>query len=188
MTSRVASSAQWRSSRITMHGGCDRNWSSNAAATSWGRPPRTMIASRSPPVVWAMSSSGPSGCGVARASHAPQRICTDRPAQKRRTREVLPTPASPPIKTKRPAEDIVTSAKWLSSAASGSARSSRAPDPATACDIFTALPPVNRSKCTSTDLPFLAGGSTLRTQARSGGECRRFGVGSKMGNRKRQSG
>src|SRR4030095_2812200 len=72
-----------------------------------------------------MSRNGPSGCGVARASQAPDRTGIACFEQKRRTKKVLPTPASPPRNTNRPTCLDVTAARCRSSASSCCSRSSR---------------------------------------------------------------
>jgi hypothetical protein len=74
----------------------------------------------------ATASSGPSGRGVKSGSHAPQRMRADSPhsSHSRRRSAVLPTPASPPTRTKRPRPLCCTASRDSPSVASAPARSS----------------------------------------------------------------
>src|SRR6202521_4865541 len=151
-TSSVASSAHCRSSRTTTAGGPARSSASRPDATTYGSARVSLSRARSPPTVDAMSSSGPSGRGVNSGSHAPQ--STRAPScrlQKPRTRAVLPTPASPPIKHRWPVEEAATCSKWPARADSSPDRSSSSGSVSTAGAVLAmvsgALNPALNSRC-----------------------------------------
>ena len=114
--SRVASSAQWTSSRTTTAGSASSPRS--ARATARGSAPAASRSASTPSVWAAMSANGPSGVGVARFSHDPRRTRSPACAPNARTSVVFPTPASPPTNTSRP-----PCAEADASAASSSSRS-----------------------------------------------------------------
>ena len=117
-TSRVASSAQCRSSSTRTVGARRASSRNSASATSCGPAPPAVTCARSPPVSSATSSSGPRARGVNSASHAPHRIRADPRCSsvKRRASAVLPAPASPVTSTSRPREVLRTPSSIAASA------------------------------------------------------------------------
>ena len=103
--SSVASSDHWRSSSTTTSCiGADRRRNARKLSNTPSRSP-TASASRSDgPTRSAKSASGANGRGGTTASQVPHRTWRPGPcaAQKASTNAVLPTPASPEIRARRP--------------------------------------------------------------------------------------
>src|SRR5215217_7067908 len=102
-TSRVASSAQWRSSTSsTVGSAASSRWT--ASKTASRSAPASAAATRGPPTARAMSRNGPRVRGVPRSSQTPAstRAWARAASAKARTRAVLPFPASPETSTTDP--------------------------------------------------------------------------------------
>ncbi len=128
---------------------------SSPLATSWGRAATVRSSASSPPVCSATSRKGPSGRGVSSGSQLPQRTRTGfgKPAQKLRSRAVLPTPASPPSSTSLPSERRRTAANIDSSASMSAARSSSAEASPEAAVLTATAPPVEMPRNTRAPCP-----------------------------------
>ena len=123
--SRLASSAQWRSSSTNIVGAFVLKSSTRAAKIAAGFSPCSTAAWREPPASEATSTNGPSGRGVSRPSQAPQRtrVAPRRASTKRLIRLVFPIPASPETRTSRP-RPAMASARHSSRTARKGVRSS----------------------------------------------------------------
>ena len=101
--------------------------------------PASTRAANVPPTGPTRSTNGPSGVGVVSASQLPRRTRSSVRSQNARTSDVLPTPASPPTNTSRPAPAAASSSSSSSRSSNTAPPREHRPSPAGEVQVRTSI-------------------------------------------------